>query len=418
VRTSGQRSRPGSSYFLPSTTSPCTSMIWCTIAAPGPTLPVPISLSSIYRDWQAGHGLDWRTETKHDYHGAVLALSSAFLFGASTPIAKLLLGITDPLLLAGLLYLGSGAGLALVATGGRSLGLGRSEAPLRARDLPWLGAIVLFGGILGPALLMWGLTLTSASTGTLLLNTEGLATMAIAWVVFRENVDRRIFLGAMAILAGAVVLSWPKAAATGPQLSWGSVLIVLACVAWGIDNNLTRKLSAADPLQIAMTKGLAAGAVNLALALAGGAPSPGLTTIAAAAAVGFFGYGVSLVFFVLGLRHLGAARTGAYFSTAPFIGAALALPLFGETPTLALIAAALLMGIGVYLHLADAHDHEHLHEPLEHEHRHVHDIHHQHEHAPEVPAGEPHSHWHRHPRVLHKHPHYPDLHHRHQHEHA
>jgi len=241
--------------------------------------------------------------------------------------------------------------------------------------------------------------------------------MAIAWVVFRKNVDRH-FLGAMAILAGAVLLSWPEAVGTGPQFSWGSVLIILACVSWGIDNNLTRKLSAADPLQIAMIKGLAAGAVNLALALAGGAPWPGPRTVAAAAAVGFLGYGVSLVLFVLGLRHLGAARTGAYFSTAPFIGAALALPLFGETPTLALMGAALLMGIGVYLHLAEAHDHEHLHEPLEHEHRHVHDIHHQHEHAPDAPAGEPHSHWHRHPRLLHKHPHYPDLHHRHQHEHA
>src|ERR1700756_2853608 len=157
--------------------------------------------------------------TKHDYNGPVLALSSAFLFGASTPIAKLLLGITDPLLLAGLLYLGSGAGLALVSTGGRSLGLGRSEAPLRARDLPWLGAIVLFGGVLGPALLMWGLTLTSASTGTLLLNTAGLATMAIAWFVFRENVDSRIFLGAMAILAGAVLLSWPEGGSTSRQLN-------------------------------------------------------------------------------------------------------------------------------------------------------------------------------------------------------
>jgi len=238
--------------------------------------------------------------------------------------------------------------------------------------------------------------------------------MAIAWVVFQENVDCRIFLRAMAILAGAVVLSWPGAA--GPQLGWGSALIVLACVSWGIDNNLTRKLSAADPLQIAMIKGLAAGAVDFALALARGASLPGPTTLAAAAAVGFFGYGVSLVLFVLGLRHLGAARTGAYFSTAPFIGAALALPLFGEMPTFDLTGAALLMGIGVYLHLAEAYDHEHLHEPLEHEHRHVHDTHHQHQHMPDDPDGEPHSHWHRHPRVLHKHPHYPDLHHRHQHE--
>src|SRR5712691_5074574 len=141
--------------------------------------------------------------------GPLLALGSAFLFGASTPIAKLLLGVTDPLLLAGLLYLGSGIGLALTMAFGRSL-LVRPEAPLRARDVPWLAAIVLFGGILGPALLMSGLTLTPASSGALLLNTEGLATMAIAWLVFRENVDRRIFLGAMAILAGAVLLSWPE----------------------------------------------------------------------------------------------------------------------------------------------------------------------------------------------------------------
>jgi drug/metabolite transporter (DMT)-like permease len=265
---------------------------------------------------------------------------------------------------------------------------------------------------------MWGLTLTPASSGALLLNTEGLATMGIAWLVFRENVDRRIFFGAMAILAGAVLLSWPEGGITSPQINWGSVLIVLACMSWGIDNNLTRKLSAADPLQIAMIKGLAAGTVNLALALSRGAPLPGVISLAAAAALGFIGYGVSLVLFVLGLRHLGAARTGAYFSTAPFIGAALALPLFGETPTPILIGAALVMGIGVYLHLAETHGHEHLHEPLEHEHRHAHDIHHQHEHAPDDPPAEPHSHWHRHPRVLHKNPHYPDLHRRHLHEHA
>jgi drug/metabolite transporter (DMT)-like permease len=230
-----------------------------------------------------------RPNYDHLTSGPLLALGSALLFGASTPIAKLLLGVTDPLLLAGLLYLGSGVGLVLATVVGRSLHFVRPEAPLRAREVPWLAAIVLFGGILGPALLMSGLTLTPASSGALLLNTEGLATMAIAWIVFRENVDRRIFLGAMAILAGAVLLSWPEGGITNPQLDWGSVLIVLACIAWGIDNNLTRKLSAADPLQIAMIKGLAAGAVNLALALARGAPLPGDTPLAAAAAVGFLG---------------------------------------------------------------------------------------------------------------------------------
>jgi drug/metabolite transporter (DMT)-like permease len=356
----------------------------------------------------------WTSEG-HRHRGALLAIGAAVLFGASTPIAKVLLGFTDRLLLAGLLYLGSGAGLAVVSAIGRVRVQGRSEAPLRPADVPWLAAVVLFGGVLGPAFLVSGLALTPAAAASLLLNVEALATMAIAWVVFRENVDRRIFTGAMAILAGAVLLAWPKEGLGGTQLSWGSVLIILACLAWGIDNNLTRKLSGADPVQIAMIKGLAAGSVNLTLALAAGASLPEVGVIAGAAVVGFFGYGVSLVLFVLALRELGSARTGAYFSTAPFLGAVLALVLFGDPVTLPLVGAAALMGFGVYLHLSEVHTHEHVHEPIEHEHRHIHDAHHQHDHAVGDPAGEPHSHWHRHDRLVHKHPHYPDMHHRHEH---
>jgi drug/metabolite transporter (DMT)-like permease len=351
----------------------------------------------------------------HRHRGAALAISAAVLFGASTPIAKLLLGSTNWLLLAGLLYLASGVGLAVVSLISRSRARGRSEAPLRAADLPWLAAVVLFGGILGPAFLVSGLALTPASAASLLLNVEALATMAIAWVVFRENVDRRIFIGAIAILAGAVLLARPQEGFGGTRLSWGSILIVLACVAWGIDNNLTRKLSGADPVQTAMIKGLAAGFVNLTLALAAGVGLPQIGIIAGAAAVGFLGYGVSLVLFVLALRELGSARTGAYFSTAPFLGAVLALGLFGEPITLPLVGAAALMGFGVYLHLTETHAHEHVHEPFEHEHRHSHDAHHQHDHAAGDPAGEPHSHRHRHGLLVHKHPHYPDLHHRHEH---
>jgi drug/metabolite transporter (DMT)-like permease len=349
--------------------------------------------------------------------GPILALTSALLFGASTPLAKLLLGATDPLLLAGILYLGSGFGLALMTLGGRVFRQSaRSEAPLRRHDLPWLALIVLFGGVLGPALLMGGLTATPAATGSLLLTTESLATMAIAWIVFRENVDRRVFTGAMAILAGAIVLSWPGGANGSLSFGWGSALIVGACLCWGIDNNLTRKLSAADPVQITTIKGIVAGAVNAMLALAHGAHLAGPAPMAAAAAVGFFGYGVSLVLFVLGLRHLGAARTGAYFSTAPFIGAAIALPLFGDPLTWSLLAAAALMAVGVYLHLSETHEHEHEHEPHVHEHRHVHDAHHQHGHGPDDPADEPHTHRHQHARLVHAHPHYPDVHHRHSHE--
>ncbi len=365
-----------------------------------------------------GCPLRWRALIPRISSGPALALGSALLFGASTPLAKLLLGVADPLLLAGLLYLGSGLGLALLTAAARASGRERAEAPLQGRDLPWLAAIVLFGGVLGPALLMGGLALTPASTTSLLLNVEGLATMTIAWIVFRENVDQRIFVGAMAILAGAVLLSWPDGGIANARIDWGSVLIVLACLAWGIDNNLTRRLSAADPVQIAMIKGVAAGTVNLTLALAWGAHIPGPGALAGAAALGFFGYGVSLVLFVLGLRALGTARTGAYFSTAPFIGALIALLLFGEPVTLPLAGASLLMALGIYLHLTEAHAHKHVHQPLDHAHRHVHDAHHQHVHARGDPAGEPHSHGHRHERLVHKHPHYPDLHHRHEHENA
>ena len=344
--------------------------------------------------------------------GAPLALVSAALFGASTPFAKLLIGRIDPWMLAGLLYAASGMGLLVLALVRGGLGARAGEAPLRRADLPWLAGVILCGGVAGPILLMLGLAATAASSAALLLNLEGLATMAIAWLAFRENVDRRILAGAFAILAGAVLLSWSGGAA---GFDWGALAIAGACLAWGIDNNLTRKLSSADPVQIATIKGLAAGAINLALAFGLGASLPGADALAGAAIVGFLGYGVSIALFVLALRHLGTARTAAYFSTAPFIGAVLSLAMFAEPVTWQLGAAGLLMGAGVWLHLAERHAHEHVHEPMEHEHRHVHDAHHRHDHAADDPPGEPHMHRHRHGRLVHAHAHYPDLHHRHSH---
>jgi drug/metabolite transporter (DMT)-like permease len=341
--------------------------------------------------------------------GIVLALASALLFGASTPCAKLLLGSVDPWLLAGLLYLGSGGGLLLV----RLLRRGGGEAPLARADLPWLAAAIAAGGVAGPLLLLLGLSRSSAAATALLLNLEGLATLAIAWLAFREPVDRRLLVGAFAILAGAALLAWP--AGGGVALGWGGALVAAACLAWGIDNNLTRKVAAADPVDIALLKGLVAGAVNGGLALAGGAALPPPGPLAAALVVGFLGYGVSLVLFVLALRQLGTARTGAYYATAPFIGAALSVLLLGEAATPLLLAAGALMAVGLYLHLAERHEHEHAHEPVEHEHRHLHDAHHRHAHAAGDPPGEPHSHRHRHGRLVHRHPHYPDLHHRHGH---
>jgi drug/metabolite transporter (DMT)-like permease len=343
---------------------------------------------------------------------ALYALTAAALFGLSTPIAKVLIGTVDPWLLAGLLYLGSGLGLA-----GLRLALSRrravAEAPLSRREAPWLAGAVLLGGVVGPLLLMIGLSRTGAAAASLLLTLEGAATALIAWFAFRENFDRRIAAGMVLIVAGAALLSW-QGGASFADLS-GSLAVVGACIAWGMDNNLTRKVSLADPTQIAMIKGLVAGPINIGLALMQGAALPTPTAGAAAAVVGFVGYGVSLALFVIALRHLGTARTGAYFSTAPFVGAACAIPLLGEPLSAQLIAAGLLMGAGVWLHLSEHHEHEHVHQFLAHSHRHVHDRHHRHTHAPDDPLGEPHSHHHVHAPLRHSHAHAPDSHHRHGH---
>ena len=345
--------------------------------------------------------------TSHLWPGVPFALASAVLFGLTPPLSKTLLDTVPPLILAGLLYLGAGVGLlAYRVTRGSS----QNEAHLSKADLPWLTLAIVTGGVIGPFLLMYGLSLTTASAGSLLLNLESLATMAIAWLFYRENVDRRLLVGAAAIIGGAALLSW-----NGDRLSFdaGAVLVAGACLAWGLDNNFTRKVSAANPVDIAMLKGLVAGAVNIVLGVWAGFSLPTFETASAAGLLGFFGIGVSLVMFILALRHLGTARTGAYYSLAPFIGAVVAVTVLHEPLTWSLVAAAILMGIGLWLHLSERHEHDHLHEVMEHEHRHVHDEHHQHEHAGTVK--EPHSHWHTHKPMRHKHPHYPDIHHRHGH---
>jgi drug/metabolite transporter (DMT)-like permease len=283
---------------------------------------------------------------------------------------------------------------------------------LQRRDIPWLSGAVLFGGVLGPVLLMLGLARTPASSASLLLNLESVLTALMAWFVFRENVDFRVFLGMVAIVAGGVLLSWTQAPV---GLPWGAIAIAGACACWAIDNNLTRVVSAGDPVQIAAIKGGIAGTINIAAALATGHHFPDALRLASAGAIGFIGYGISLVAFVLALRHLGAARTGAYFSTAPFVGAALSLLLLREAPSVSFWVAGSLMALGVWLHVSERHEHEHEHEALTHEHLHTHDEHHQHIHDFDWDGGEPHAHLHTHAPLQHSHPHYPDLHHRHGH---
>ncbi len=349
------------------------------------------------------------------HKGVVYALLAATLFGASTPFAKMLGGQIAPIMLAGLLYLGSGAGLLLwfvcrvVALRNHQESLARLTAP----DIPWLGGAIVTGGIVAPVLLMLGLASTPASTASLLLNMEGVLTALLAWFVFRENFDRRIFIGMLFIIAAGILLSWEQTPAIG--VPWGALAIIGACLCWAIDNNLTRKVSASDAVQIAGIKGLVAGTVNLTLALTLGLPLPAVNTAILAGVIGFCGYGLSLVLFVLALRHLGTARTGAYFSVAPFAGAAIALGLLGDAPSIIFWVATALMGVGIWLHLTESHGHKHAHEPMSHTHAHSHDSHHQHEHEFVWDGHEPHSHPHHHAALTHAHAHYPDIHHQHAH---
>ncbi|SAK58158.1 membrane protein [Caballeronia catudaia] len=342
------------------------------------------------------------------------ALTAAALFGATTPIAKALLGPMPPFMVAGLFYLGSGIGLGAVLLG-RSFWRVQSKG-IGGRELAWLAGAIAFGGIAGPALLMLGLASTPAATSSLLLNLEGVLTAAIAWIVFRENVDMPVFLGMAAIVAGGVVLAWEPSAANAGGMSSGALLIALACLCWAIDNNLTRKIATADAMVIACAKGLVAGATNLGIALAMGAPLPAPRIALAAMTTGFGGYGVSLVLFVIALRHLGTARTGAYFSVAPVFGVALSLAIWPQAPGAAFWIAAALMMLGVWLHVRERHEHEHTHERLEHTHRHVHDAHHRHDHAFPWSVDEPHTHAHVHLPITHTHAHFPDVHHRHSHK--
>lgn len=346
-------------------------------------------------------------------NGVARALASAALFGLTTPVAKGLVAEVSPQLLAGLFYLGSGLGLGVLWFLTRK-DRTRREAPLTRRDLAWLLAATFFGGVLAPPLQLFGLARTSASTASLLLNLEGILTSLIAWLVVGEHMNRRTALGAVFIFMGTLTLS--AGGPPGRDALAGPLLVALACLAWAVDNNLTQRVSAGDPLQVAGLKGAVAGVVNVALGALTGAVWPGVPRVALSLSLGFVGYGLSLVLFVQALRLLGVARTSSYWALAPFVGAVAGVLLWRDPIGPAFALAGLLMAMGVWLHVTEDHAHSHTHEPLEHTHSHVHDDHHAHAHEPGVAPGEPHSHPHRHERLIHTHPHYPDIHHRHDHD--
>lgn len=345
----------------------------------------------------------------------VYGLMAAILFGASAPLSKLLLARIDPIPLAGLLYVGAGASMGLWAVVARlQRSKGRREARLERTDLPWLLGAVLAGGIVGPILLLFGLRATPASTASLLLNFEAAATALIAVSLFKESVGRSIWWAVVAITVGGVFLSLDLTGGWG--ISAGALLILGACLMWGFDNNFTQRISLRDPTRIVMVKGLAAGSFSLGLAAALGRPLPGGWQILAALAVGGVSYGMSIMLFVLSLRRLGAARTGALFGVAPFAGVLLSLAIFPELPEWTFFAALPLMLLAAALLSREQHEHLHRHASMTHTHAHRHtDPHHQHAHDRAVVAEAVHAHRHTHAEIEHTHPHKPDVHHRHEH---
>ncbi|MBZ0315195.1 MAG: DMT family transporter [Anaerolineae bacterium] len=344
------------------------------------------------------------------------ALLAAVLFGASAPIAKLLLGEIEPIPLAAFLYLGSGIGVLFFKT---TLGTSQSgtqmEARIRQPDLVWLAGAVLTGGIAAPILLLFSLRDTAASTASLLLNFEGVATTLIAVLIFKEAVGKRALWAIICVTSATILLSWDTSSGQW-NLSLGALGILGACVLWGIDNNLTRNISDKDPLTIVLVKGLGAGSFSLGLTLVLRNPLPVLPTVLGALLLGSLSYGLSIVLFIRAMRALGAARTSALFGTAPLVGVALALVFFRETPNLLFFIALPLMVTATLLLLREQHSHYHIHEAITHEHGHRHDDgHHTHDHPEMVSRKLWHSHPHTHERLAHKHPHLPDMHHRHTH---
>ena len=339
--------------------------------------------------------------------GGLIALLAAALFGVSMPLVQQFGAGLGAFSTAALLY----AGAAAVGVLSRQP-IGR-EARLQRGDLPRLLAMAGFGAVVGPVALAWGLQHTSGTSASLMLTLEALFTAVLAWRLYRETLDGRVWTAMALLLAGGMVLVLDQGRAGGAQL-WGLLAVLLATAAWGVDNTLSRALAERDPGQVVMAKALLGASATLLLAVILGEPLPSAIAALALFAIGATGYGLSLRFYLLAQRAFGAARTGSVFAFAPFIGAAFAVALGDRSASGLMALGSALMLAGVVLHLAESHGHAHAHDALAHEHAHRHDDgHHDHVHDP-MPAGE-HSHRHGHEAVQHAHAHVPDAHHAHRH---
>lgn len=346
----------------------------------------------------------------------IQALLAALLFGASAPLAKILLGQIDPVPLAAFLYLGSGTGLLAYQLIINIIDKeNKEEAPLSKKDFPWLLGAILFGGVVAPIILMTSLKITPASTAALLLNFEGVSTTLIALFFFKESIGKKVWIAVICITAASILLSWDFTNQWG--FSLGALGVVGACVCWGIDNNFTGNISSKNPYTIVILKGFGAGTFSLMLTFLLKNHIPDIKVILLAMILGCFSYGFSIVLFVLAMRSLGSARTSAFFGTSPFIGTILAFLLYREIPGEMFITALPFMLLGTFFLLKEEHNHKHIHEHIIHEHRHCHnDNHHNHSHlSGEVPHSGYHSHVHEHEEMQHEHQHTPDIQHRHAH---
>jgi drug/metabolite transporter (DMT)-like permease len=353
--------------------------------------------------------------TKREFLPVLQAIFAAVLFGASAPLSKVLLGELDPIPLAGFLYLGSGLGavIMLLVQSKRVQGH-QVEARLSRQDIPWLSGAIIAGGIIAPIFLLIGLRITPASTASLLLNFETVATALIAILIFKEAIDKRIFWAIALITLASILLSWSS---EGWGFSPAALLILAACFFWGLDNNFTRNISSKDPLVIVSIKGLIAGSFSLILALILGNSIPKLIVILLALLLGAICYGLSIYLIILSMRHLGSTRAYALFATAPFAGTLLSFILLHDKPLWNFWPGMVIMIAGTWVMISEHHAHDHTHEPLFHTHNHRHpDDHHDHVHQPgEILIRGEHSHEHQHTSLDHVHKHTPDLHHRHTH---
>lgn len=345
----------------------------------------------------------------HDRPGTgplVACITAAVLFGVSSPASKALLASLSPLTLAGLLYLGAAVGVFPFALRGGSATARRSR-----KNVARLGGVALFGGALGPVLLLMGLSQAPAASVSLWLNLETPATALLGWLFFREHLDKRVVVAVILVTIASALL----AGASGAALVPAALLVAGGCLCWGLDNNLSASIDGFTPAQSTLAKGLAAGTVNLALGFAVGAPLPRALDVGAALLLGSLAYGASIVLYVRAAQQLGAVRSQLVFSSAPFFGVLVAWVALREPVLATQLAAAALMLAAIALLHRERHAHEHTHEAMTHTHWHRHDDGHHHDHVHDPPVVGGHVHEHVHEATTHAHVHRPDLHHRHTH---